>query len=120
MTTPKATVKGGRLELNVPADWPDGTEVEIHPIDQASRGAKDSMATSAIPPNPGTTCQEEEPLEDGWSNSPEAIADWLKWYDSLQPLLLTAAEEADAEAWMRKANEYAIAKMEKSSQDIFQ
>jgi hypothetical protein len=34
MTTVRATVRDGRLELNVPADWPDGIEVEIHPLVQ--------------------------------------------------------------------------------------
>lgn len=34
MTTIKATVKGRRLELDAPADWPDGTEVEIYPVIQ--------------------------------------------------------------------------------------
>jgi hypothetical protein len=38
MTTIKATIKGRRLELDVPADWPDGTEVEIHPLDQNTNG----------------------------------------------------------------------------------
>lgn len=33
MTTIKATVKGRRLDFNVPADWPDGTEVEIQPLE---------------------------------------------------------------------------------------
>jgi hypothetical protein len=32
MTTLKATIKGRRLELDVPADWPDGTEVEVVPV----------------------------------------------------------------------------------------
>ena len=31
MTTVKATIKGRRLEVELPVDWPDGTEVEIHP-----------------------------------------------------------------------------------------
>ena len=26
----RATVKGGRLEVDVPADWPDGTQVEVY------------------------------------------------------------------------------------------
>ena len=32
MTAIKAIVQGGRLNLKVPSDWPDGTEVEIHPL----------------------------------------------------------------------------------------
>jgi hypothetical protein len=27
----KATIKGRRVEVEVPADWPEGTQVEIHP-----------------------------------------------------------------------------------------
>jgi hypothetical protein len=42
MTTVKATIKGRRLELDAPADWPDGTEVEIHPLDQRESGGLDS------------------------------------------------------------------------------
>jgi hypothetical protein len=34
MTTIKAIIKGRRLELDAPADWPDGTEVEILPLDK--------------------------------------------------------------------------------------
>ena len=41
MTPIRAKVKRGRLELDVPPDWPDGTEVDILPsecleLDQAS------------------------------------------------------------------------------------
>jgi hypothetical protein len=44
MTMLRATIKGGRLELDVPLDWPDGTEVEIQPV---QRGAiKDTTVMS--------------------------------------------------------------------------
>jgi hypothetical protein len=37
----KATIKGGRLELDAPPDWPDGTEVEIQPVQgQATRNSE--------------------------------------------------------------------------------
>src|SRR2546426_47296 len=39
MTTIKATIKGRRLELDVPAEWPDGIEVEIHPLGRETNGA---------------------------------------------------------------------------------
>ncbi len=71
----KATVKGGRLEFQVPPDWPDGTEVIVLPVRQADR--------FGIP-------------EADWPDTPDAIADWLKWYDSLEPLLFTEDERA---AW---------------------
>ena len=35
--------------------------------------------------------------EEEWSNTPEAIADWLKWYDSLEPLVMTPEEQAEWE-----------------------
>ena len=34
--------------------------------------------------------------EDDWDNSSEGIAAWLKWYDSLQPLIFTDQER---KAW---------------------
>jgi len=39
MTSIKTTINGRRLELDVPADWPDGTEVEIVPLDKDARAA---------------------------------------------------------------------------------
>lgn len=36
MTTIKTIIQGCRLELDVPADWPDGTEVEVHPVAKKS------------------------------------------------------------------------------------
>jgi hypothetical protein len=78
MTTIKATVAGGRLELDVPADWPDGTQVEIHPAMNAS--GDDSM-------------------------SPEEIADVLMAMDRLEPLNLTEAERAAWEAQRQAAKD---------------
>jgi hypothetical protein len=71
MTTLRATVRDGRLELNVPADWPDGIEVEIHPLSQMARA--DAM-------------------------SPEEISATLAAMDRIEPSELTETEEA---AWDR-------------------
>jgi hypothetical protein len=49
MTTLRATIKGGRLELDVPQDWPDGTEVEIHPI-AGRRGAPGRCRRKSMSP----------------------------------------------------------------------
>jgi hypothetical protein len=32
MTTITTKITGRRIEVDVPEDWPDGTEVEIHPL----------------------------------------------------------------------------------------
>src|SRR5438067_9045983 len=76
-----ATSKNGHIEPDEMADWPDGCRLKIEPIDdQEYIGIR----------------------EEDWSNTPEAIADWLKWYDSLEPLEFTAEEEAELAAWRRK------------------
>jgi len=66
MTTIQATVTGRRLELDVPADWPDGTQVDVHPL-----------------PNGAA---------DGDVMPPEEIARLLAAMDQLEPLDLTDAE----------------------------
>ena len=70
-----AVWKDGRIIPEGPIDWPEGCRLRIEP--------------DPVQPTPG-----EDRAED-WSNSPEAIADWLAWYDSLEPLVLTPEEEAD-------------------------
>ncbi len=76
MTTIKATIKGRRLELDVPADWPDGTQVEIHPLGQNGNGVDDTM-------------------------SPEEIARTLAAMDQIEPFEMTEAEEAALETERR-------------------
>lgn len=48
MSTIKATVKNGRLDLTVPGDWPDGTEVEIHPVGKEAGDTSDEMTPDEI------------------------------------------------------------------------
>jgi len=69
----KATVKGGRLELEVPADWPDGIEVEVCPLE------------------PGIQ-------DDAQTMSAEEIAQTLAAMDQVEPLEITATERAAWEA----------------------
>src|ERR1051325_5085422 len=70
MTTIKATVKDRRLELDVPADWPDGIEVEIHPVSEGS---------------------------DAGSMSPEEIAKTLAAMDRVEPFDLSDLEHVNLE-----------------------
>ncbi len=88
MTTIKATVKGGRLELDVPADWPDGTEVILQPVVSRDR--------------PGIA-------EEDWEDTPEAIAEWLQWYNSLEPLIFTDEERADWERARKEQKDFEMA-----------
>jgi hypothetical protein len=100
MSVLKGTIRNGQVVLEQKADWPDGTEVNIIPAGRLPTG-------------------DEEMAEEDWSNAPEAIADWLKWSNSLKPLILTPAEEADTEAWLRRFSDYGIAGMEKGTEDMF-
>jgi hypothetical protein len=71
MTTLKATIRDGRLEIEAPLDWPDGTEVEIHPLGHAANGDSAAM-------------------------SPEEIARTLAAMEQIVPFDMTEAERA---AW---------------------
>jgi hypothetical protein len=86
-----AVWRDGRIIPEGPIDWPEGCRLRIEP-DSAQ---------------PATS---EDHAED-WSNAPEAVADWLAWYDSLEPLVFTPEEEADLRDWRRRVKEYTIAHM---------
>ncbi len=99
MNAVKGTWKNGRIVLDRPIDWPDGCRLAIAPL------------------------AEEETLgirEEDWPTTPEAMADWLKWYDSLEPLEVTVDEEAEFEAWRRKIKEYSIAKTQERIAGLFE
>jgi hypothetical protein len=85
MNAIRATVKGGRLDLQVPPDWPDGTEVILQPV----------------LPDSGVGIREED-----WPATPEAIAEWLNWYDALEPLRFTDEERATPEADRKARREW--------------
>ena len=86
MSAIRGRVAGGRIELPAPADWPDGTEVEVRPIGDTV----------------GLT-------EDGWPETPEEIEVWLRWYDSLEPLILTPEDEARIAAARKAQREFELA-----------
>jgi hypothetical protein len=65
MHTIKATVTAGRLEVAVPADWPDGTEVEIHPVGHARPNndgprTPDVTTRNLVAPDSGELCEKAE------------------------------------------------------------
>ena len=81
MKTLTATWKDGRILPDEAGDWPDGFRLRIEPLDQTeSLGIRDNE----------------------WSDTPEAIEAWIRWYDSLEPLEFTSEELA---AWQSDREE---------------
>jgi hypothetical protein len=95
----RATWRNGQIVPDTPVDWPEGYRLRIEPD--------------------AVEAESEEMREEGWSNSPEAIADWLSWYDSLEPLILTPEEEAELAFWRRQVKEYTIANMNENVERLF-
>lgn len=92
------TVRNGQIVADRPIEWPEGFRVIIEPA------------------------MKEETLgirEEDWPTTPEALAEWLDWFDSLEPIQLASEEEADWKAWRQKIKEYTIANMHKGIEDLF-
>jgi hypothetical protein len=58
-------------------------------------------------------------FKEGWDNSPEAITAWIQWCDSLQPMAITAKEQADTDAWLKRQDDYEAAKRNKDIEAAF-
>ena len=78
------TVKNGLIVLDDPGDLPDGSRVVVQPVE---------------------TVEIFGMSEAEWRNSPEAITDWIAWYDSLQPIEISAADEAELKAFRERQKE---------------
>jgi hypothetical protein len=90
MNAIKGTWKNGRIVLDEPAHWPEGSRVVVEP---------DGCAE-----DPNLT--EEEQKDD-----PESIARWLAEFDAIPPWEMTAQEEAQWQADRQAVKDYTIAKM---------
>ena len=68
MSAIKATVRNGRIEPDSPLDLPEGAKLLVIPEPDANADGDDEPDT------------------------PEAIANWLAWYETLEPLIFTDEE----------------------------
>ncbi len=70
----KTTVLNRRIELEAPAELPDGTEVlvEVIPCNDEKIGIEESE----------------------WRDDPPALTDWDAWIKTIEPLEFTAVEKA--------------------------
>jgi hypothetical protein len=79
----KAIVKDRRIALDVPDDWPEGTEVVIEPLSE-------SIGLS----------------EEDWPATPEGIARHIALMDQVEPFDMTPQEEAAWQADRQARKEY--------------
>jgi hypothetical protein len=86
MNTIRSVVKNGRVEVNAPPDWPDGTPVRVE------LGLSD-----------------ESEYDDESPETPEEIQAWLRWNHGLEPIVMTADEEAAWEADRSIQKEFDVA-----------
>ena len=87
MTVVRAKWENGRVVFNEPITWPEGRDLLV--IDSPNAPA------SGL-------------INDDHAETPEEIAEWLKWYDSLEPLEFTAEEERDLAEWREVLKDYSI------------
>ena len=86
MNAIKATIRNGRLEVDVPADWPEGGEVTIPPPEHL-----------------------KQPFgldESEWRDDAEALADWAVWLKTIEPFEFTPGELAERSAFDEKMRQF--------------
>ena len=94
MNAIRATVRNGRIEPEVPIDFPDGTELLVYP--------------SVADPDP----------DDDWDDTPEGIVAWLQEYDALQPLIFTDEERAALEKARAEQKAWELAHFEERAERL--
>ena len=100
MDAARAVWKDGQVVLDGPVDWPDGSKLLIEP----AAGPGEAIGV----------------CDDDWSNAPEAVARWLRWYESLEPLIFTPEEEAGFAAWRQERKKYAAARSNQHLDGLFE
>ena len=97
MSTVKATVHGGRIEVMAPDELPDGTEVlvEVTSLARGRIGIRESE----------------------WRDDPEALADWDWWIERIEPIELSPEERADHEQFEAEFRRYNIEAVRKQMEE---
>jgi hypothetical protein len=95
----RSMVKGGRVELLAPSDWPEGTEVLIEP-------------TAAVTERIGID-------ESKWRDDPAALADWAAWIGTIEPLEYTPEEAASMAEFDERMRQYNIEAVRRQMQQGF-
>lgn len=86
--------KDGRIIPTQPVDWPEGTTLNVEPVEELAEAESD---------------------EGLYGNDPESIARRIAAYEALPRFQMTEAEEAEWLAAREDVKNYTIAKMNKLS-----
>lgn len=87
----EGTWKNGQVVLSESANWPDGCRVMVEPL--ACPSADERLGLS----------------EEDWPRTPEQMNDWLRWFDSIEPVEMSAEEEAEWQNAQKAVKEFSIA-----------
>lgn len=79
MTTIRATVRNGRIELDAPDDLLDGTDVlvDLTPLGAGKIGL----------------------VESEWRDDAAALADWTAWLETIEPVQFADDDSLTVENW---------------------
>lgn len=94
----KGVIRNGRVEVAEPINLPDGSEVTIT-----------GHAHGTFPGLPDN----DRPM------TPSEIAETLAAMDKVEPFDMTHEEQASADAWEKKVNDYTVANMDRGIEDMF-
>lgn len=87
MSENTGTVKNGLVVLDDASGFAEGSRVVVLPVES-------SMGIGL--------CESE------WQDTPEAIADWIAWYDSLEPLEMEKSDEQAVAAFREQQKQAGI------------
>lgn len=97
MSAITGVVRNGQIVLDNPMELPDGCRVSVEPIP-----SEESFGV----------CEED------WLDTPEAIAAWLRWYDTLEPVQLIPEKEGEWQAARQAQNEHEKAVFETRAEKL--
>jgi hypothetical protein len=98
MELARGTCKEGRIVLDDPPGWPDGTRVGVVPLAVAEAvGLRD----------------------EDWPTDPEGVAALLKRMDEALPIEIDPEDAAESEAWRQEVRDYTIANMGRRIEGLF-
>ena len=97
MNTILSMVKNGRVEVDVPPDWPEGTPVRVE------LGLNDRTK-----------------YDDERTETPEEIEEWIRHFREIEPIELTPEEEAAWAADRKMQAEFDNANADRRIEGIFE